>query len=358
MEDAQIHGLLSALPQPALLITGRERIVGSNGKADALLAHRSGGTAKTPAPSLAGRHLITVIRQPSVIEAVERAGQTGQNQRARYLGSEGRAESTYQVHCGPVALNEFRGVLVTFEDISEAEANDQMRRDFVANVSHELRTPLTALMGFLETLKGPAAEDPAARERFLTIMLDEAGRMNRLVSDLLSLSQVEAASRRRPSQPVNMLDLVEDTLSGLAPVAEAGNVTVETVLPDQPVSLPGDRDQLRQVLTNLVENAIKYGGRDNTVTLRMERLTRDPMLRQAGVRIDVTDRGPGIDPLHLPRLTERFYRIDSHRSREMGGTGLGLAIVKHILNRHRGRLKITSDLGEGSTFSIRLPLQQ
>ncbi|MEC8292507.1 MAG: ATP-binding protein [Pseudomonadota bacterium] len=340
------HALLSAVPQPALLVTGSERIIGANAKAEALLG---GG--------LSGRHLITVIRQPSVLEAIERCDLNRSTQEARYLGRDVQNELTYKVNCGFVDLRDVQGVLVSFEDISQAEAIGQMRRDFVANVSHELRTPLTALIGFIETLQGPAAEDAKARDRFLSIMGDEASRMNRLVSDLLSLSQVEAEARLRPSQNVDLGHLLAETVEGLSPVADAANVTVDWHLPDQPVTVPGDSDQLRQIFTNLIENAIKYGGRDNTVTLQLSESPRDPVLRQAGVRVDVIDRGPGIEAVHLPRLTERFYRIDSHRSREMGGTGLGLAIVKHIVNRHRGRFKIQSTPGEGSTFSVLLPME-
>lgn len=343
--SAAAHSLLAALPQPALLITGTDRILGANAKVEALLGE-----------GLSGRHLITVIRQPSVLEAIERCDQTRTKQEARYLGQDVRNELTYRVTCGYVDTRDIRGVLVSFEDISQAEAMGQMRRDFVANVSHELRTPLTALMGFIETLQGPAAEDADARNRFLSIMSNEASRMNCLVSDLLSLSQVVAEARLRPSQQVDLGTLLVETLNGLGPVAEAANVTIERHLPEGGAMVPGDHDQLRQVFTNLLENAIKYGGRDNTVTLRLSQSPRDPVLRGPGVRIDVIDRGPGIEGVHLPRLTERFYRIDSHRSREMGGTGLGLAIVKHIVNRHRGRLKIQSVEGQGSTFSVLLPL--
>lgn len=339
------HHLLSALPQPAILVAGSDRILGGNARAEKLLGS-----------GLSGRHLITVIRQPSVLEAIEACTHNRKPQEARYLGRDVQNDLTYRVHCGFVALSDVQGVLVSFEDISQAEAMSQMRRDFVANVSHELRTPLTALMGFIETLQGPAAEDAAARERFLSIMSDESSRMNRLVSDLLSLSQVEAEARLRPSQQVDLATLLIDTLNGLAPVAQKANVQIAHDLAGTHLNVPGDSDQLRQVFTNLIENAIKYGGRDKTVTLRISMNPRDPVLRQAGVRIDIIDQGPGIEAVHLPRLTERFYRIDSHRSREMGGTGLGLAIVKHIVNRHRGRFKIASVEGQGSTFSVLLPL--
>jgi two-component system phosphate regulon sensor histidine kinase PhoR len=230
-----------------------------------------------------------------------------------------------------------------------------MRRDFVANVSHELRTPLTALMGFIETLRGPAREDAAARDRFLDIMATEAGRMNRLVGDLLSLSRVEGEERVRPRGMVNLTGVLESVLRTLRPLAEDAGVMLEADLGDGPVEIVGDADQLMQVFTNLVENAIKYGASGKRVTVWMERADRDPALRAPGVRVHVIDYGPGVDPVHLPRLTERFYRADSHRSRALGGTGLGLAIVKHIVNRHRGRLRVASDLGQGAKFTVVLP---
>ncbi len=344
MPQDAIQGLIDALPLPTLMVTQGDRIVGANARAEKLLGQ-----------GLAGRHLITVLRHPSVLDAIEACATSHQPKTTRYLTSADRNEMTYQVYCGYVELAEAHGVLVSFEDITHVEAIGQMRRDFVANVSHELRTPLTALMGFIETLQGPASKDPAAQERFLSIMMNEAGRMNRLVSDLLSLSQVESEERIRPSQSTDLTELIGSTLRRIAPVAEKSRVTLQDELPSTPVLVPGDEDQLRQVFTNLIENAIKYGGTDQTVTVRLTQMQRDPALRGPGVRVEVRDTGPGIDPVHLPRLTERFYRVDSHRSREMGGTGLGLAIVKHIVNRHRGRLKIESAAGEGSCFTVILP---
>lgn len=247
-------------------------------------------------------------------------------------------------------------LIVSFQDIThEAEAG-QMRRDFVANVSHELRTPLTSLMGFIETLGGPARNDAAARDRFLQIMSDEAGRMNRLIGDLLSLSRVEAEARVKPTAKVDLTDILGTTLRNLTPLAQERDVSLVAAFSSDPLPLMGDADQLVQVFTNLVENAIKYGAAHQPVEISAETSLRDPALRGPAVRITVTDHGPGIAPMHLPRLTERFYRADSHRSRKLGGTGLGLAIVKHILNRHRGRLKITSEVGQGSAFTVILPL--
>jgi two-component system phosphate regulon sensor histidine kinase PhoR len=338
--------MLTAIPMPALLVGAREEILGGN-KAAAKLFETD---------QLIGRHLLMVIRQPSVLDAIESCRSSGQSRDTRYLTTVERHDVTFKVHCGYVRTKAAPAVLVTFDDITHLETVEQMRRDFVANVSHELRTPLTALLGFIETLLGPAKDDTAARERFLAIMATEAERMNRLVRDLLSLSQVEASERIRPVTNVDLNDMIESVIRNLSPLAEGPNVTLLSDMPSDRVVVPADPDQLRQVLSNLTENAIKYGGAHGTVTLSLSVMSRDPALRAPGVRICVSDQGPGIDPVHIPRLTERFYRIDSHRSRQMGGTGLGLAIVKHIINRHRGRLKIESTPGEGSRFTIILPM--
>lgn len=346
MIDTLIPDTLAAIPMPALLVAAGERIIGGNAAAEKLL-----GTEQ-----LVGSHLLTVLRQPSVLDAIDACRNSQAARTTRYLTTVGRQDMTYRVNCGFIRHEERSGVLVTFEDITHLETAEQMRRDFVANVSHELRTPLTALLGFIETLQGPARDDPAARERFLGIMANEAGRMNRLVRDLLSLSQVESQERIRPGESVNLNALVDSVIRNLSPLAEASNVTIRQDVPADAVMLTADSDQLRQVLMNLTENAIKYGGTDREVTLSLSVMERDPALRAPAARVSVRDQGPGIDSLHLPRLTERFYRVDSHRSREMGGTGLGLAIVKHIINRHRGRLKVSSDLGQGSEFTVILPL--
>ncbi len=341
-----IGSYLEALPLAALVVDEDERIVMANPVASALFG-----------AILAGRPLVTVLRQPPVAEAILAARTTGDRQMARVLHQDGPRDTILMLNVAQVPLPPRfgRGFLLCFDDLTEREAAAQMRRDFVANVSHELRTPLTALLGFIETLQGPARSDPAAQARFLGIMASEAGRMNRLVQDLLSLSQVEAQERIRPVGEVDLCGLIASTLRGLTPLAESVRVTLGHDGLDNPCVIPGDADQIRQVLTNLIENGIKYGGVDGRVTVSLARKERDATLRGPAVRIDVRDSGPGIEEIHIPRLTERFYRIDNHRSRAMGGTGLGLAIVKHIVNRHRGRLRIESVAGQGSTFSVILP---
>jgi two-component system, OmpR family, phosphate regulon sensor histidine kinase PhoR len=335
--------VLAALPLPTLAIDRTERIVGLNTAAEKLLGRDA-----------TGRHFITILRQPTLVEAVERCLTDRMPRRAPFVTGDGGSDVTYEV-----ALQKVAGtgtVILSFQDVTHLAQAGQMRRDFVANVSHELRTPLTSLMGFIETLRGPARDDAAARERFLTIMSSEAERMNRLVGDLLSLSRVEAEERVRPTTKVDLHDVLGRALRNLNPLAVDSDVTLHPALGDAPLPILGDADQLLQVFTNLVENAIKYGGSGQRVDVSVLIAERDPSLRGPAVRVAVADHGPGIDPLHLPRLTERFYRADSHRSRALGGTGLGLAIVKHILNRHRGRLKIASELGQGAAFTVILPL--
>ncbi len=339
--------LLAALPLPALFVDRGERIIGANARALTIFGEQ-----------VRGRHYVTALRQPDTLDAIEECLAQGTASDTRYLTNDGNTDVTYIVNCALVQGGGLDGVLVTFDDISHLEQADQMRRDFVANVSHELRTPLTAMIGFIETLRGPARNDAEARDRFLAIMAREAARMERLVGDLLSLSRVESSERVRPTELVDLGGIVRSVLHSLAPLAEEAELRFETDMPEGEVLVPGDQDQLLQVFANLVENAIKYGGSGQKVSLRIRVCELSAAVRGPAVIVDVEDEGPGIEQVHIPRLTERFYRVDSHRSRQIGGTGLGLAIVKHIINRHRGRLKIRSDQGVGSKFSVVLPKNQ
>lgn len=239
--------------------------------------------------------------------------------------------------------------ILTLYDETQARAIEQMRVDFVANASHELRTPLASLLGFIETLMGPARDDAQAREQFLVIMQEQAQRMARLIRDLLSLSRIEMMAYRQPDAKVDLAALIASVREALGPAAQAKGLAIEVRLPSQPIFLRGDHDELTQLFTNLLDNAIKYTRPQTRITLSGER-------REDMATISVRDEGEGIDPEHLPRLTERFYRVDAARSRAMGGTGLGLAIVKHIVQRHRGRLRIESEKGVGSSFTVSLPL--
>lgn len=348
MSNPAIDAMLAAIPLPVLVIDRSERIMAANVDALTLIGGRA-----------VGMNYVTMLRQPALLDAVEATLADGRSRTARYLSNDGAQDTTYTVSCRavPGVGRGSSGVAVlVFEDITHVEQAGQMRRDFVANVSHELRTPLTALMGFIETLRGPARNDPAASERFLDIMQDEAERMNRLVGDLMSLNRVESDERVRPTDVVSLVEAIESTVRTLRPLAEEAGVAFDLDLGDDPVMMNGDADQLKQVFTNLIENAIKYGGSGQRVTITLTVRAREPALRAPGARVRVIDYGPGIDPVHLPRLSERFYRGDDHRSRALGGTGLGLAIVKHIINRHRGRLRVESELGKGATFTVLLPI--
>lgn len=344
MRRSEIESMINALHLPALFIDEDARILTHNELAKTVLG-----------VDVSGRNYVVALRQPSVLSAIEQCIETQQHQHARYLNRDGDTQTAYDLHCAFVGASH-NGVLVTLTDITDAERTDQLRSDFVANVSHELRTPLTAVMGFIETLQGPAKEDRKAQERFLGIMAAETSRMNRLVDDLLSLSRVEAQGRSRPSESVAIADLLTSIVTMLQPIAQSNAATLSLGLETDGMSLRADSDQLRQVFVNLIENALKYGGQGVAVTVTLHAPRFEPRLRSDAIRISVADTGVGFDPIHIPRLTERFYRIDSHRSREMGGTGLGLAIAKHIINRHRGRMEVRSDIGQGAEFTVILPV--
>ncbi|MCB2109231.1 MAG: two-component sensor histidine kinase [Rhodobacteraceae bacterium] len=342
--------ILDSLPEPLLLLDRRQRVIGSNLAARTLFEH-----------DLIGRDLAGVIRDPKVLEAAGQA--VGQNKRAAAQFSlPAPVERTFSALIVPVpvtATRDMPALILTLQELTERLKMDRMRADFVANASHELRTPLSSLLGFVETLRGAARDDPDARDRFLDIMLKQAERMTRLIDDLLSLSRIELREHTRPTEAVDIGVVVKSTAELLEGQARATKTEIKVEIPDGLPRVQGDAGELGQVIQNLTSNAIKYGGRHGPVEIGVAvSETRPPAMPGRGpcVRIAVRDRGEGIAKEHIPRLTERFYRVDNARSRELGGTGLGLAIVKHILNRHRGALVIDSAVGKGSTFAVYLPL--
>lgn len=343
--DFDTDSLIRSFPLASVIVGPGERIIAANEPAHRLFGEDS-----------VGRHYITALRQPALLDAIEAIYRGAERKVTQYLGRETDRDTRYEVTVAALTINGNRGVMLTFVDQTAIEDAEKMRRDFVANVSHELKTPLTAMMGFLETLRGPAKDDAKARERFLSIMESEAERMSSLVDDLLSLSKVEENERIRPMETVNVIGLADSTIRAMEPVATAANVELVPKFRTEHLMLQADERQLQQVMSNLVENAIKYGASGGVVELSVSDVEYVPQLRARGISIEVRDYGEGIAEHHIPRLTERFYRIDTHRSREVGGTGLGLAIVKHIVNRHRGRLRVTSRLGEGTAFTIILPV--
>ena len=338
--------VVAGLPDPVIALDRDGHVLALNEPARAL------------APALRlGEPVSLALRMPELIEAVGRAYARGEEQRVEY-SERVPVDRWFQTIVMPVRrerkYNRPDLVLMTFHDLTPLRRVEEMRADFVANASHELRTPLAALSGFIETLQGSARDDAKARERFLAIMQEQAHRMARLIDDLLSLSRIELNAHRRPDTPVDVVPIVRQVADGLETLAHDRGVAVN-IEGAGPLTVLGDRDELVRVFENLIENALKYGaaGKRVDITLRQDAASPDGVPE---ARVAVRDYGPGIAPEHVPRLTERFYRVDVRESRTQGGTGLGLALVKHILNRHRGRLSIESAPGAGATFTIHLPI--
>ncbi|WP_054308675.1 ATP-binding protein [Mesorhizobium sp. 1M-11] len=260
-------------------------------------------------------------------------------------------ERVYRVSASSVGHGTELFVLV-FKDQSEARRIDRMRADFIANASHELRTPLASIAGFIETLRGPARNDAAAREQFLQIMQNQTSRMARLIDDLLSLSRLEMKPYLKSGARVDLRQTLESVIDSLSPLARDSNLVVERDFAEGPLDVPGDRDELFQVFENLLENACKYGQAGGRVAVSVARSQAGP---EPTVDVTIRDFGPGIAEEHIPRITERFYRVDVETSRAQKGTGLGLSIVKHILTRHHARMSIRSELGNGAAFTVHLP---
>lgn len=295
-----------------------------------------------------GTSLSLRFRAPEMQEMIARALAQGRPLSIDY-SEKVPVERFFRVAVSPVGDGGDRLAMI-FKDQSEIRRIDRMRADFIANASHELRTPLASIAGFIETLRGPAKDDPAAREQFLQIMQTQTARMARLIDDLLSLSRLEMKPYLSPSDRVDLKPLIEGVIDALNPLAEESGVRIDAALGGDPLIVAGNRDELIQVFENLLENACKYGRSGGLVEVTVNRAGQ-----QNGIDVSVRDHGPGIPEEHIPRLTERFYRVDVETSRGQKGTGLGLAIVKHILTRHRARLTIGSMPGEGATFTVHFP---
>jgi two-component system phosphate regulon sensor histidine kinase PhoR len=345
-ETPVVQALVGGMPDAAVLLDRAGRVLHFNAAAGQL------------APALRKNELaLFALRSPEIIAALREAIATRQPQRASYVDHV-PVDRWMELIVTPLSLpTAFGGseycILMTFQDQTPLRRVEEMRADFVANASHELRTPLAALSGFIDTLQGPAREDPKARERFLGIMHTQATRMARLIDDLLSLSRVELSAHVRPEKLVDVVPLVRQVVDGLEPLASERQVAIAVELPEEPVVVAGDTEELLRLLENLIENGLKYGASGGRVVVTLAA----PAAGESGgeIRLAVRDFGPGIAPEHLPRLTERFYRVDVGDSRAQGGTGLGLSLVKHILNRHRGRLAIESVPGQGATFTAYFP---
>ncbi|MFD0937686.1 ATP-binding protein, partial [Methylobacterium trifolii] len=338
---AVAEALLANIPDPVILVDRRAVVIEANPAARALL------------PLMRLRHPLSfALRAPDVLDGIEEVLRTGAPLKTVY-GTRVPLERAFEVQIGALPMPDGSGpnVVLFLRDLTAARRLEAMRVDFVANASHELRTPLASLLGFIETLQGPARNDGPARERFLAIMRTQAQRMTRLIDDLLSLSRIELREHVAPTRIVDLGALARQMVDAQAPLAVERGVAIRLEAGEGTYPVLGDPDELLRVVENLIENAVKYGGR--TVSVALSRDT-DPR-RGRQVVLDVRDDGPGISPEHIPRLTERFYRVDVASSRQQGGTGLGLAIVKHSLNRHRGRLSFESVLGAGTSVRVSLP---
>lgn len=333
--------LMAAIPTPAILVGASDEVVNANGAATDLFPHLK-----------VGDPLWIGLRAPDILAAASAARRDGRMS-AEYV-ERIPVERRHAVEA-TVVPDGNGAVLLLFRDRTSELAAERMRTDFVANASHELRTPLASLIGFIETLQGAARNDANARERFLSVMGDQARRMARLIDDLLSLSRIEMNRHLPPSAPVQIDGVVREAVDGLRMVAKDRGATLDVHFNGGPWTVAGDRDELYRVVENLAENALKYGREGGRADISVGPAALIPGDGRF-VEIAVRDDGPGIPPEHLPRLTERFYRVDAKESRQKGGTGLGLALVKHIVGRHRGRLDIASEVGKGSTFTITLPL--
>ena len=343
------EALLANIPDPVILVDRRAVVIEANPAARDLL------------PALKLRHPLSfALRAPEILDGIEEVLRTGGPLKTLYA-TRVPTERAFEVQVGALPMPDGGGggqpnVVLFLRDLTSARRLEAMRVDFVANASHELRTPLASLLGFIETLQGPARNDPPARDRFLDIMRAQAQRMARLVDDLLSLSRIELREHVPPTKPVDLAHIARQMVDTQGPLARARGVSL-TLDADGPHPILGERDELLRVVENLIENAVKYGGGGGLVAVSLVRQT-DAGTGRANVALAVRDEGPGIAAEHIPRLTERFYRIDVASSRDQGGTGLGLAIVKHIVNRHRGRLVIESAPGAGTTVRAVFPAHQ
>jgi len=339
---ALLEAVVAGMPDAAIVLNREGRLIVAN------------AAARVIAPALApGQPLSLALRMPEIVDAVRQAASTGEPRRVEF-SQRVPVDRWFAAHVAPLGGPHGGGLmLLVFQDLTPLRRIEEMRADFVANASHELRTPLAALSGFIDTLRGSARDDATARERFLAIMKTQATRMARLIDDLLSLSRIELTEHVHPDKPVDLVAIVRQVTDSLQTLALDRNVAIEITPPADPMIVLGDRDELTRVFENLVENALKYGASGKKVSVGFA-TAKGPSGAEALVA--VRDYGPGIAAEHLPRLTERFYRVDVSQSRAEGGTGLGLSLVKHTLNRHRGRIQIESEAGKGATFTARLPL--
>ncbi len=344
-ENVYRSEILKHLPFPLILLDNRSYVEEFNEQAHLLFSHIS-----------VSKPIDFVVRNNQVLKIIKQVSEGDITTAETEMTLREGPDRHFAVLISQFSTDDVHRTAVILIDRSAAIEAEKMRTDFVANVSHELRTPLTSVLGFVETLQGPAGDDSATRKKFLVILQQQSERMIRLVADQLSLSHIERIEYIQPETIVDLTIIAERVKTSLEPNALKAGITLNLAAPEQPVFVRGEADELTQMIQNLTENALRYGRRNGIVKLVINAATSHPKLNHEGTccSISVNDDGEGIAEEHLPRLTERFYRVDTGRSREMGGTGLGLAIVKHIVNRHRGIMDITSRVGYGTSFSIYL----
>jgi len=340
--------IVAAMPDPAIILHRTMGVTTYNDAARSVFERLSRGQA-----------LEYLNRDPEFIAAVIGVFETGQKQIARFVSPNRRGQrllaTVTPLGDSDGADRSVTTVLITVHDESEQHRLLAMRTDFIANASHELRTPLASVRGFIETLQGPARNDEAARARFLAIMAEQAERMTRLIDDLLLLSRVEEKANLKPTGEVDLDALLKDVVRAIAATAAERGMSISIAATTPQLLTKGDRDELFQVFHNLIENAVKYGRDGGSVKIESAEATDRSKNAPRRIAVTISDDGPGIAPEHLPRLTERFYRVSAEHSRRIGGTGLGLAIAKHILNRHEGEMSVDSVIGSGTTFRVILP---
>jgi two-component system phosphate regulon sensor histidine kinase PhoR len=340
LEESGLYRFADALPEPCLVLDRRSVVIHRNHQAIAQF------------PGLAmGSPIALSLRAPAVLSAIESVRRSGAAETVE-MHRTVPTETWHRVTVAPLETREHEPMMIlTFHSLTDERRLATLRTDFIANVSHELRTPLTSVLGFIDTLAGPAAGDPAAQQKFLGIMRIQAARMSKLIEDLLSLSRIEMRQHLRPTGRIDIALLLREVREGLVTQAQEAGAEIVVDAPADPVLITGDRDELYEVFENLVDNALKYGAEGGRVEVALA-----PTESRQGYDylVSVTDHGPGIAPEHVPRLTERFYRVDAESSRKKKGTGLGLAIVKHIVTRHRGLLTIRSQPGQGTRVEVLL----
>jgi two-component system phosphate regulon sensor histidine kinase PhoR len=338
--------IVQGFPSPLMMIDAERRVVEANKHARDMFG-----------PDVIGNDISFYLRQPSALAVVKDAIASGRPEQEEFQVSS-PVERFYTIFANRIDQTDQNDdedsqspffVVIALQDITKSKVSDRMRVDFIANASHELRTPLSALIGFIETLRGPAADDKDAHERFLHIMAQEADRMIRVIDDLLSLSRIELDKHVMPRETVDLASVAKNIEQSLQVSLKGAQRSLNIDIEDGTPAIRGDKDQLIQVFQNLITNAIKYSRPETPIDLVIDTVQGNR------IRACVIDQGDGIAAEHIPRLTERFYRVDTARSRQIGGTGLGLAIVKHIVERHNGELQIDSKIGIGTTISMTFP---